>query len=197
MSIPNQPFAPANSAIALRLQITRPAGRIIESLFGTDRLAVQKRKTIRLVALFAAFVAVVLLYFIFPRWRAARAVRLSIASMSQARSLSIEGQFVDHDEQAKKQIGVVVTNAADIAAIAALFQSARPKLDLRMSYDFARGAKLATLLHGTVTIVLDTATNEITFLSADLLVGDANTAVRLDGFSSEEIYATLKKRKLL
>ena len=66
-----------------------------------------------------------------------------------------------------------------------------------MSFAFARGAKLATLLHGQITIVLDNATNEVVFLATDLLIGDANTAVRLDGFSSEELYATLKKRKLL
>jgi hypothetical protein len=157
----------------------------------------QKRRTLGVLALFVAFLAVLLFYFMFPRWRAASAIRSSIASMSHARSLTIQGQFIDRDERAKKQIVAIVTNATDIAAVATLFQSAKPKLDLGTSYAFARGDKVATPLHGRVSIALDKTTNEVVFLSTDLLLGEGRTVVRLDGFSCEEIYATLKKRNLL
>ena len=136
-------------------------------------------------------------YWLSPHLRAVRVLRSTVGSLSDAKALVIEGHFIDEQTHSATNINVRLTKHDDINAIASLFQSATPRLDITTTYEFSRGATLGTLLAGTVTIELPSTTNKLRFLAADLIVGEAQTAVQLQGFSSLAIYQTLKQRGVL
>ena len=136
-------------------------------------------------------------YWLVPHLRAARALCTIVNSLSDAQALLIEGYFIDEQPLSGTNISVRLTNHADIVAIASLFQSATPRLDLSTTYAISRGAKLGSSLAGTVTIELVDSTNKLHYLTTDLIVGSTDTVMQLQGFCSLAIYQTLKQRGVL
>jgi hypothetical protein len=132
-----------------------------------------------------------------PHLRAARDVNARIASLSHAKALVIDGSFIDGPAGHLTNITVRVTHSADVSAIASLFQTATPRLDISITYGLSHGAKYGTPLAGTVTIESDLTTNQLHLLFTDIVFGDSHTAVRLRGFSSPDIYQILKQRGVL
>jgi hypothetical protein len=155
----------------------------------------KKKRSINLFFVSILFLlALVVCYWLLPQLRGVRDVNAGFASLTRAKALVIDGSFIDEQTGRPTTITVRLTDPADIAAIATLFQSARPRLDISTSYELSHGAVYATAQAGTVTIESDHATNHLHLLFSDIVMMETHTAVRLRGFSSSDIYQTLKQR---